>query len=166
MDIASGRSALKTATELTRGLGDRLKSGNVSPDEIAGRIGEIYDYIVDSKDSLVDAKDAIVELRDENRGLKDKLEQKGLVVFHDGANWQKAQNGTEDGPFCPSCWADGLLHRGSIAYVEDGFASITCGRHTSAYNYKVPEQLIKNVDLRPYKQPSADYSDAEPRNYY
>lgn len=164
MDIMAGLGALKAATDLTRSLRDRAKSGEVKPDEIAGRIGEIYDYIVDSKDSLVDAKDTIAALREENRRLKEKLHQKASVSYHEGAIWQKLESGAEDGPFCPSCWTDELLHRGTISYVEGGFVRIHCGRHKPPYYYDVPEQAIKNVDLKPHKQ--LNYSNLPDRNYY
>ena len=67
MGIATGLSALKTGTDLLRVLRDRLKSGEVKGEEVIGRIGEIYDYIVDSKDSLVDAKDEIHDLKEKLR---------------------------------------------------------------------------------------------------
>ena len=52
MSILSGMTGLKAAADLTRMLRDGLKTGQVRGDDIAGRIGEIYDYIVDSKDDL------------------------------------------------------------------------------------------------------------------
>jgi hypothetical protein len=64
MDIATGLSALKTSTDLLRALREKLKSGEVKGEEVIGRIGEIYDYIVESKDALVDAKDEIYALKE------------------------------------------------------------------------------------------------------
>jgi Mg2+ and Co2+ transporter CorA len=75
MSIATGLTALKTATDLARSLRDRLKSGEVKAEEVIGRIAEIYDYIVESKDALSGAKDEIQELKDENQELRDRLRQ-------------------------------------------------------------------------------------------
>jgi hypothetical protein len=63
MDIASGLAALKTASDLTRSLRDAVKSGGIKDDEISGRIGEIYDYIIDSKAALIDASEEIHNLK-------------------------------------------------------------------------------------------------------
>jgi hypothetical protein len=43
----------------------RSISCDLKPEEIPFRMGEIYDYIVDSKDALVDAKDEISKLKAE-----------------------------------------------------------------------------------------------------
>ena len=59
MSIAVGLSGIKTTADLVKGFRDGLKAGTVQPDEIAGRIGEIYDYIIDSKEALADAKGEI-----------------------------------------------------------------------------------------------------------
>jgi hypothetical protein len=42
--LASGISSIKTAVELVRILRDAAKGGNLAADELAGRIGEIYDH--------------------------------------------------------------------------------------------------------------------------
>ncbi len=42
---------------------DAAKAGSLKPDEFAGRVGDIYDYIVDSKYALIEAKDEIQELK-------------------------------------------------------------------------------------------------------
>ena len=53
MTIAAGLSGLKAAADLTRILRDGLKSGQITVDQLSGRIGEIYDYIINSKDHLL-----------------------------------------------------------------------------------------------------------------
>jgi hypothetical protein len=146
MDIATGLSALKAATELTRSLRDRLKSGDVKPDEVAGRIGEIYDYIVDSKDALVDAKDEVQTLKDKLRDVAEQLTVRNMP-FHDGAQWLPKADGTEDGPFCPSCWTDGLVHRAEVFSVKDGNVRFICKRHKDNYLFEVPERLVQGMNL-------------------
>jgi len=39
----------------------RQKAGGLESGEIAGRIGEIYDYIVDSKAALIDAQETVLQ---------------------------------------------------------------------------------------------------------
>jgi hypothetical protein len=89
MEIASGLSALKTAAELARALRDAAKAGSLKPDEFAGRIAEIYDYISDSKEALLSAQESISQLRGENERLEKKLAE------------------TADAEPCPSCHRKG-----------------------------------------------------------
>jgi hypothetical protein len=96
MDIVAGLSGLKTAADLTRTLREALKSSQLKPDEISGRIGEIYDYIVDSKDALIDAKEEIVRLQDEITKLRDIGDN---FELRDNVYWRK---GTRDA-YCPLC---------------------------------------------------------------
>ncbi len=105
MDIIAGMSGLKAAAELVRILRDGLKAGTIKPDEIAGRIGEIYDYIIDSKDALVDAKE---ELESAKRELTELKETRALAASlqHDGKVYWIARSEKWDGPFCAPCWDD------------------------------------------------------------
>jgi len=54
--VATGVSAVKAGYELVRSFRDGLKSGAVKPDEIAGRIGEILDYLTDAKGACIRLK--------------------------------------------------------------------------------------------------------------
>lgn len=60
--------------DLTKSLRGGLKTGQIKPDEIAGRIGEIYDYIIDSKAALVEAQEESLQLTDQIRKLQDATE--------------------------------------------------------------------------------------------
>lgn len=98
MSLATGLSALKAAADLTRSLRDGLKSGTIKGDEISGRIGEIYDHIVDSKDALVEARDEIQQLKDKLNELKRLWDFGKDLKPEYGLYWR------EDYPYCPSCW--------------------------------------------------------------
>ena len=106
MSIVSGLAGLKTAVDLTRALRDAAKSGLLKPDEF---VGEIYDYIVDSKDSLADAKDEIQDLKNrlnlvEGRSrIDDELAHDGYVY------WRNHSDGRQSGPYCVFCWKEGSL---------------------------------------------------------
>jgi len=104
MDIVSGLAGLRTAVELTRALRDAAKSGEMKPDEFAGRVGEIYDYIVDSKDAVVGAKDQIQELKSRLQALDDR-KQINAELSHDGqVYWRNHLDGRKSGPYCGFCW--------------------------------------------------------------
>jgi hypothetical protein len=100
MSIAAGASALKTAVDLARSLRDAAKRGEIKQEEFAGRVGEIYDYIIDSKDALVEAKDEISNLKaDLAEARKDRN-----VFLEGNVYWEKHDDGRTDGSLCPSCW--------------------------------------------------------------
>src|SRR5258708_5686714 len=100
MNIAAGLSGLNAAVTMTKALRDLAKAGELKPEEIPFRIGEIYDYIVDSKDALVDAKDEISKLKTE----LDILKRDRDVFLEGGVNWETRADDRYDGPLCPSCW--------------------------------------------------------------
>jgi hypothetical protein len=104
MDIVSGLAGLKTAVDLTRVLRDAAKSGSLKPDEFAGRVAEIYDYIVDSKDSLSEAKDEIQDLKSRLSAVEGRSRIDGELV-HDGYVYRRNHaDGTRSGPYCAYCW--------------------------------------------------------------
>jgi hypothetical protein len=102
MDIAAGLSGMKAAAEMTKMLRERLKAGSIKPDEIAGRIGEIYDYMLDSKVALVEAQEEIAALKEKIRSL----DRDDLVNLDGGVYWEKRSDGRYDGPLCPLCWSE------------------------------------------------------------
>jgi len=104
MEISSGLSALKAAADLTRAARDAAKAGLLKPEEFAGRVAEIYDYIIDSKEALLTAQQEFSILRNENETLKS-------TVFHHSVSWRKVPDGPEDGPFCPICVSEGINMR-------------------------------------------------------
>jgi hypothetical protein len=104
MSLATGLSALSAATNLTRSLRDGLKSGTIKGDEISGRIGEIYDNIVDSKDALVEARDEIQQLKTQLSSFNDRRHIDS-ELHHDGyVYWRKHSDGNTSGPYCVFCW--------------------------------------------------------------
>src|SRR5713226_9303946 len=109
MSLATGLSALNAATNLTRSLRERLKSGEIKAEEIIGRIGEIYDHIVDSKDALVEARDEIQDLKSQLQSFNDR-KQIHSELHHDGyVYWRKHSDGNTSGPYCVFCWKEGHL---------------------------------------------------------
>ena len=83
MNIAAGLSGLKAAADITKMPREGIKAGSIKGDEIAGRIGEIYDYIIDSKAALVDAKEENEALKAVLKSLKD-TQSLAASLEHDG----------------------------------------------------------------------------------
>jgi hypothetical protein len=72
--------------------------------------------------------------------------------FHDQAVWVATPSGDEDGPFCPSCWADKKLRRPTIIDVDRGLVELSCGEHPHEYRFRVSEKLFREEDLRSYRE--------------
>jgi len=105
MSISAGLISVRTAAEILKMFRDGLKAGTVHPDEIAGRIGEMYDYIIDSKAALLDAQEEVDKVKAELKELKDKQALAASLEF-DGKVYWIAKGDKWDGPFCPICWHD------------------------------------------------------------
>ncbi len=139
MSIATGLAGLKTATELLRGLRETLKADEVKPDEIAGRVGEIYDYIVDSKDALINAKDEIANLSDELRALQARQDLKDRLRY-DGQVWWLKEGSTEMA-VCPVCYGDKhkilpLTNVGRKQWINnEGMLLLQCRNHERAISF-------------------------------
>ena len=102
MSIVVGLSALAAAANLTKTMRDAAKSGTIKPDEFAGRVGEIYDYIIDSKAALVDAQEEMLQLQAKLRAFEDDKEFKAGLEFHpDGYYRRKGAGGDEF--YCSAC---------------------------------------------------------------
>jgi regulator of replication initiation timing len=110
MNISAGLAGLKAAADLTKSMRDAAKAGTLKPDEFAGRVGEIYDYIIDSKAALVDTQEENIRLREELRSLREDSEErnaiKGELVAEDNAYFRIA-DATKTGPYCTACWDNG-----------------------------------------------------------
>ena len=103
MTITAGLSAVDAAKTLLESLRERLKSGQIKGDEIAGRIGEVYDFINDSKRALNDADDENQRLKRElsvlreDRGFRESLEFKAAGFYA-----RIDSKGTEE-RYCAAC---------------------------------------------------------------
>lgn len=102
MDIVSGLAGLKAAADLTRILRDAAKTGAIKPDEFAGRVGEIYDYIIDSRAALLQAQEEVLELRAEIEAFNDDGEfRKSLTFDREGSYHRDGPQGRE--LYCSAC---------------------------------------------------------------
>ena len=130
---------------------------NVKDAKLSARV---VSEVIDLQSKLVGMGQQAVELQEDNRrlieenaALKKEKDLGDKVAFHDGANWRKRDDGTEEGPFCPSCWSDGRLHRAQVNDVARGAVYFACTRHSAAspYLFTVPESLVKGINLDPHR---------------
>lgn len=118
--------------------------------------------VFEVQEKLLALQDESILLKEENRQLRAATELQNRVRFHDHANWKCLDDGSEDGPFCSSCWSDGRLRRAQISYVEGDEVHFVCTEHSKPYCFRVPERLVKNGDLSSYKRSGASDSGADP----
>jgi hypothetical protein len=147
--IAAGLSGLKSAADMTKALRDGLKAGSIKADEIAGRIGEIYDYITDSKAALVDAQEEIHSLKTELHGLR----RDALVFLEGDVNWEKRADQKYDGPLCPACWG---LSQKRVPLTEDEHRN-----HPDYVVYYCLHHGGTSVSLRVRKEILMKYADSQ-----
>jgi hypothetical protein len=103
--IATGLSGLKAAAEMTKMLRDGLRAGQVKAEDIAPRIGEIYDYIIDSKAALYDAQEQLGVMNDRIRQLIDNSHIAEQLIS-EGSAYFRMVGDKKVGPFCTACWDD------------------------------------------------------------
>jgi hypothetical protein len=102
MSIVAGMSALAAAANLTKTMRDAAKSGTIKPDEFVGRVGEIYDYIIDSKAALVDAQEEMLRLQAKIRAFDDDKEFKAGLEFHPKGYYRRKGPGGDEF-YCSAC---------------------------------------------------------------
>jgi hypothetical protein len=145
MSITAGLSSIKTAAEMLKMLRDGLKEGRIQPDEIAGRIGEMYDYIIDSKAALLEVQEELDQLKAEVKELKDKRSL-GASLDFDGRVYWIAKGDKWEGPFCPICWHEKtnlvrLDHQRS-QFQDPLDASFWCNIHRNDFRTRSRSNVI------------------------
>jgi hypothetical protein len=102
MDIATGIASLRAAAELTKSMRDAAKAGKLKPDEFVGRVGEIYDYIIDSRAALVDAQEEIATLRARIAAFNDEKSFRESVCYEPAGIYRR-QGPHGDELYCSTC---------------------------------------------------------------
>jgi regulator of replication initiation timing len=64
---------------------------------------ELVKQVLALQNDIVKMMDENRILKDENRALEEQLQVKQTLSFHDKFYWMPKKEGTEDGPFCPTC---------------------------------------------------------------
>jgi len=144
--IVAGLSGLKTAADLAKYLRDGLKAGSVKPDEIEGRIGEIYGYIIDSRAALLQADEENFRLRKIIARYDDlKTLESDLKFQNDGGFYVRASEaiGNVLIPYCPVCWGTKkqlvVLSRGAMEGIY------SCAIDHSSYQTEAYKNFISDL---------------------
>lgn len=141
--ITGALTGMKTIMDISKTLDDQKT------------ISAINSAVAEVQIKLIQTQQQILEVQDENRALKEELsrlkEGKALeanVAFHDGAYWNKREDGKEDGPFCPSCWGlEKKLVLPSVSEVHNNMASLYCIHHGKDPRYfSVPVHLVHHLN--------------------
>jgi hypothetical protein len=100
--IAAGLGGIRAAAELAKALRKAVKSEAMKPDEIAGRIGEIYDYILDSKAALIEVQDENQHLRAAIKAVTDDKAFRESLTFNEYGYYERTI-GSDLERYCSSC---------------------------------------------------------------
>lgn len=63
--------------------------------------------VTEANGKLFDVQQQALALQAENQQLRVEIERFRSFVFHHSVNWRVQPDGSEDGPFCPTCVAEG-----------------------------------------------------------
>jgi hypothetical protein len=145
-------------TGLLSSVGGLIKVANESKNfELTNSLIELQQRIIalqgacgELQQNVFDAQKEARELADKLRAADEKLAVRAMP-FHDGAQWLPKEGGEEDGPFCPSCWSDGLIVRPEVYTVDNGYVNLMCKRHTNNFYFSVQEKLVKGMYLDGYR---------------
>ena len=145
--MSAALASLKAIMELARNAKDAQLAMKISSE-----VAEIQGKLLDVQQQALTLQDENQRLNELIQGLKDNSSLRERVSFHDGAYWEKQDDGSEAGPFCPSCWTDLKLRRGQVNDADGGIVQFACTEHKQPYVFDVPERLVKSVDLTRHQQ--------------
>ena len=79
---------------------------------------------IELKEAILGLKEEIIALREENISLKEQLKEKQTynMEFIENYYWDRKEDGTKVGPYCPACW-DGEK---KAVRMQDGFYEKIC----------------------------------------
>ena len=153
MELATGLTVLKTASDLTTRIREALGSREVKLDEVVARIIEVQGLISDGRTAFIEVQEQLLEkngaiyaLQQENRSLQEQLTKKRQGRIHDNAAWKVLDDNSEEGPYCPNCYErTGHFIQPSRGALNDGSVSFFCKEHTNAFVFRVPVGVCGEV---------------------
>jgi hypothetical protein len=110
---------------LTRSLREAAKSGSLKADEFAGRVGEIYDYIIDSKAAFLDAQQEVLALREKISAFNDDRQFRESLEFN-VAGWYRRTGPRGEELYCSACLD---LDSKRVRLTAGSYASNHCHIH-------------------------------------
>jgi len=157
MELLSGLAGLKTASDLTTLVRERLGSRDVKLDEVVARIIEIQGLISDGRTALIDVQEQLLEKNREISNLEqmctkltDQLAKRSKGRVHDSAVWKVLEDGTEEGPYCPNCFETKMIFiQARPGVANDEWALFHCIEHgTSTFSFRVPTRLCGDAVVK------------------
>ena len=110
MDVPGITAALGSAKAIL----DILKNANDA--QLAMKITA---EVANVQGQLIDVQQQTLAIQQENQGLRSELDKLRTFIHHHSVIWRVRADGTEDGPFCPPCNAEGLDMRLMLVPIVD-----------------------------------------------
>lgn len=143
MALVGAFTGIKTILDISKTLEDQKVVSAIN-----SAVADVNVKLILTQQQIMQVQEENAHLKEEFRLLRDAKALEDSVVFHDGAYWRKKGNGTEDGPFCPSCWGlDKKLVLPSINCWGEGGegTSLVCFHHGAARYFDVPTRLAQHL---------------------
>jgi hypothetical protein len=134
LSIGAALTSIKAILDLLKNANDAQLAM-----KITSEIGSLQGRLIEVQQQVLAAQAESDELRAENQRLK-------TSVFHHGVTWRKLPDGTEDGPFCPTCVGEGRDNMRLILapHVDQSGALLHFLCPTNNDRYQLPKELVPN----------------------
>jgi len=108
MDIGTALASVGAAIDTVKFLRDVDKK--LDEAELKIRLADVYGGLADAKMALADARTSLAEQAAEIERLKSEFSRRDDTIEYDGMHYQVDEDGQRTGrPFCPNCYANGVL---------------------------------------------------------
>lgn len=113
-------ATIGAAITSVRAIFDLLKNANDA--QLAMRISS---EVAQVQSSLLEVQQQALSLQTENQNLRNEVARFKTYTHHHSVGWRVRSDGTEDGPFCPTCIAEGrdmrLILRDHVDQTKEFF---------------------------------------------
>jgi hypothetical protein len=107
-------TAISAALGSIRAIFDLLKNANDA--QLAMRISA---EVANVQGQLIDVQQLTLRIQQDNQELHEQISKFRTYIHHHSVIWRIKPDGTEDGPFCPPCHAEGLDMRLALTPTAD-----------------------------------------------
>jgi hypothetical protein len=124
---------------------DALKAAQKADNiELIQKVMDVQKEALDMQDKMREKNEEIDKLKDEYRKLSDKLLMADTYILDLNVYWKKEDNERKQ-PFCPACYARGVISPMEPTYQNTRDTSFRCpvekNHHSNPYNYQ-PSQAV------------------------
>lgn len=109
---------------------------------------ELYRQLLELQKELQEMQQENFELKKENAQLKEQLDKTTKMVYVRDKNYyiEKADDSTEDGPFCPRCW-DKDRNQARLGKFRYDLKCNVCGLVVGDENIRRDQERLKNYEF-------------------